>query len=140
MTGRHDLGDNGSLTVELVLLTPALFLVVLTVVAFGRISQARQQVADAASAAVEAAAVAADASSAASAAQLDVEAELDGSLHSCADPSIGTDTSRFYPGGSVTVTVTCHVALSDLSISGIPGSTSIRASSTAPIDPYRSVG
>lgn len=57
----------------------------------------------------------------------------------CAHPQISTDVSQFHPGGYVTVSVTCQVSLSDLSAPGIPGSTIIRASTTAPIDPYRSV-
>jgi hypothetical protein len=59
--------------------------------------------------------------------------------HICAHPLISTDVSHFYPGGYVTVSVACQVSLSDLSAPGIPGSTTIRASTTAPIDPYRSV-
>ena len=54
-------------------------------------------------------------------------------------PQVSTDVSHFYPGGL------CHRigglpgTLSDLSVPGIPGSTTITASTTAPIDPYRSV-
>ncbi len=44
------------------------------------------------------------------------------------------------PGGYVTVTVACHVELSDIALPGMPGSTTVEASATAPIDPYRSVG
>jgi hypothetical protein len=37
------------------------------------------------------------------------------------------------------VTVACQVALSDLAIPGMPGETSVSASATAPIDPFREV-
>lgn len=40
--------QDGSLTVELVVITPVLFLLVLCVLAFGRISEARQEVVEAA--------------------------------------------------------------------------------------------
>lgn len=140
MTRRTDRGDRGSLTVELVLLTPALFLIVLTIVTFGRISQARQQVAEAASAGAEAAAVSSTASGAVTGAQLDADAALGAHAHTCRQPRIETDTGHFYPGGFVTVTVTCRVALSDLAVPGLPGATDISTSSTAPIDPYRAVG
>jgi Flp pilus assembly protein TadG len=140
MRERERRDDQGSLAVELVLLTPALIIVVVTIVAFGRVSDARQQVSEAARAGAEGAAVAADRPDAVSAAVFDATAEVVGGGHACTNPRIETDTSRFYPGGFVTVTVTCQVALSDLSIPGIPGITSIRATSTAPIDPYRSVG
>ena len=125
---------------ELVLLTPALFVVVLAIVVFGRVSASRQQVAEAARAGAEAAAIAPNAATAADAGSSDAAAEIAGPGHTCVHPEVHTDASRFYPGGSVTVTVTCDVALSDLSVPGIPGSTSISAASTAPIDPYRSVG
>ena len=46
--------------------------------------------------------------------------------HLCADPQVSTDVSQFYPGGYVTVSVACQVPLSDLSVPGIPGSTTIR--------------
>ncbi|MGH9080722.1 MAG: TadE family protein [Acidimicrobiales bacterium] len=140
MRGRGQPGEQGSLTVELVMLTPALVIVALTIVVFGRVSESRQQVSEAARAGAEAAAVGSDPSGAVSGAVSDATAEVDGQGHTCTSPQIDTDVSHFYPGGFVTVTVTCQVTLSDLSVPGVPGSTTIRASSTAPIDPYRSVG
>ena len=140
MTRWNRQDDRGSSTVELVLLTPALLIVVLTIVAFGRVSESRQQVAEAASAGAEAATVASDASDAVSVAESDATAEVSGHLRSCVHPLIETDTSHFYPGGFVTVTVTCDIGLSDLVVPGLPRTTSIQASSTAPIDPYRAVG
>jgi Flp pilus assembly protein TadG len=123
-----------------VLLTPALFIVALTIIVFGRVSESRQQVSAAARAGAEAAAVRSDSAGAVSGAMSDARAEIAGPGHTCMHPQIETDISHFYPGGFVTVTVACQVAFSDLSIPGVPGTTSIRASSTAPIDPYRSVG
>jgi hypothetical protein len=61
------------------------------------------------------------------------------SNHTCAHSQIDTDTSHFYPGGYVTVTVACQVDLSGVSIPGIPASTTVTASATAPIDPYRAI-
>jgi Flp pilus assembly protein TadG len=135
---RHD--ECGSLTVELVLLTPALLIVILTIAAFGRVSEARQLVAEAAGAGAQAAAVGMSPSSAVSDAESDASAVLSGHLRTCDHPAIGTDTSHFYPGGLVTVTVTCSIALSDLAVPGMPGTATVQASSTAPIDPYRAVG
>ncbi|HEV3281019.1 MAG TPA: TadE/TadG family type IV pilus assembly protein [Acidimicrobiales bacterium] len=140
MTARDRRDEQGSLTLELMLLTPALIIVAVTTVAFGRVSESRQQVSQAARAGAEAAAIAADPSGAVSVATSDAATEVVGGGHVCTNRRIETDTSRFYPGGFVTVTVICQVALSDLSIPGLPGTVSIRASSTAPIDPYRSVG
>ncbi len=125
---------------ELVLLAPVLMLVIVAVTVFGRVAQARQQVVEAARAGAEAAAVEPDPASARAASYLDAQVGSAGHAHSCAARQVVTDTSHFFPGGSVTVTVVCSVPLADVSVPGLPASTSVRASSTAPIDPYRSVG
>ena len=54
MTKRRSRNESGSLTVELVVVTPVLFLMALTVIVFGRISEAHQQVIEASRAAAEA--------------------------------------------------------------------------------------
>lgn len=132
--------DDGSMAVELVVLTPALFLLAILILAFGRVAEARQQVVEAARAGAEAAAVQPDSSTAQEgAARLAVRDLFEGA-HTCAGDQVTVDVGRFAPGGSVTVDVTCTVTLSDLSVPGLPGSTTLRASSTAPVDPYRSVG
>ncbi len=132
--------EKGSLTVELVVLTPVLLLVVLVVVAFGRVAEARQQVVEAARAGAEVASVQTDGSGAEAKAQIDAAVGTSDHALTCAGRTVTTDVSHFYPGGYVTVTVACRVPLADLSVPGIPGSTTVHASSTAPIDPYRSVG
>jgi Flp pilus assembly protein TadG len=135
----HSPNDDGSLTVELVALAPVLFLLALTMVVFGRVTEARQQVVESSRAAAEIASVLPNAPAAESAAAGAVSTgDLDRS-HYCPTPRVTTDVSHFFAGGYVTVTVVCQVDLSDLSVPGIPGSTTVRASSTAPIDPYRSV-
>jgi Flp pilus assembly protein TadG len=139
MSHRRNHDQEGSLTVELVVMTPVLFILALTIVAFGRISDARQQVIEASRAGAESAAVLPSPSSAQSGAAEVAVVGMVGGGHTCAHAEVVTDVSHFYPGGYVTVTVTCAVSLSDLAVPGIPGSTTIRATSTAPIDPYRSV-
>ena len=124
----------------MVMLTPVLLLVVLVVVTMGRIAEARQQVVEAARAGAEAAAVESDPASAQAAAEVDVAIATSGHLRTCPVRQLVTDASHFYPGGYVTVTVVCQVPLADVAVPGLPGSTTVRASSTAPIDPYRSVG
>ncbi len=137
---RTDRDDDGSLLVELAILAPVLFLFALAAVAFGRVTETHQLVVEASRAGAEAAAVLPDAGSAqAGAAEVAVVA-IFAHAQICGDAQVTTDTSRFAAGGSVTVTVTCQVGLSDLAVPGLPGSTTIRASSTAPIDPYRAIG
>jgi Flp pilus assembly protein TadG len=134
------LDQRGSLTVELVVLTPVLFLLAVTALMFGRVSESRQRVVEAATAGAEAAAVLPTPGSAGIGASVDAAVEVAGGDQSCVHAHISTDVSHYYPGGFVTVTVQCQVELSDLSVPGIPGSTTMQASAVAPIDPYRSVG
>ncbi len=132
--------EQGSLTVELVVLTPVLLLMVLVVVAFGRVAEARQQVVEAARAGAEVASVQRNGWGAQVAADRDATIGSSNRTGTCAGRTVTTDVSHFYPGGYVTVTVACRVPLADLAWPGVPGSTTVRATSTAPIDPYRSVG
>jgi Flp pilus assembly protein TadG len=131
--------QDGSLTVELVVMTPVLFLLVLCVLAFGRISEARQEVVEAARAGAESAAVQPNSSSAQWGAALTASVGVSDGVDPCRNAQVVTDVTHFYPGGYVSVTVDCHVDLSDLPIPGFPSGTVVRATSIAPIDPYRSV-
>lgn len=132
--------DIGSLAVELVVITPVLFVMALTVIVFGRISEARQQVVELSSAAAESAAVQSNAASAQSGATDTAVLAGFSSAHACVHVIVTTNVDHFYPGGYVSVTVTCQVSLADVSVPGMPGTTTISSSSSAPIDPYRSVG
>jgi Flp pilus assembly protein TadG len=139
MTSGRPRDERGSLTVELVVVTPVLFLMALTVIVFGRVSVAHQQVIEASRAAAEAAAVEPTAASAQSgAADIAVIGGFTGS-QACVHAAISTNVGHFYPGGYVRVTVTCQVSLSDVGVPGMPGTTTISSSSIAPIDPYRSI-
>jgi Flp pilus assembly protein TadG len=137
--GDHARGDQGSLTVELVVLTPVVVMFALATLAFGRVSQARQQVVEAARAGAQAAAIGSDAAEAQQAARTAAATGILASDHTCSNPQISTDVGHFVPGGYVVVEVTCHVQLSDLLVPGLPGTTTVQASSTARLDPYRSV-
>lgn len=131
--------DRGSLTVELVVLTPVLLLLVVGSLVFGRVSEARQQVVEAARAGAEAAAVLPSVGTAQWVGSMNAVIDLIGRTHTCAHVAISIDTGDFVPGGTVTVHVACQVLLSDLGMPGVPGSTVVSASATAPMDPYRSV-
>jgi Flp pilus assembly protein TadG len=141
-TGPFPVGrsDRGSITVELVVLTPVLLVVALASLVFGRVVEARQQVVEAARAGAEAAAVLPTVGTAQWVGSINAAANLIGRTHTCAHVSITVDTSHFTPGGNVTAHVSCLVLLSDVGFPGLPGSTTVSASATAPLDPYRSVG
>ena len=53
MTGRRSRDQNGSLVVELVVIAPVLFILAIAILAFGRVSEARQQIVEASRASAE---------------------------------------------------------------------------------------
>jgi len=137
----RDGGDcGGSLTVELVVLSPIVALLGLVGLGLGRCEMVRSQVLDAAHAGAEAAAVAPDETEAGSAAAAAVHPALSADVHACPDPVVTTDTTSFRPGGSVVVTVSCSVPMSDLMLIAFPSSLTVTADSALPIDVYRSIG
>jgi Flp pilus assembly protein TadG len=137
-TGRHTVGQTGSMTVELVVLAPVVVLFALVAIGLGRVEQARQELADAARAGAEAASVVSSSGQAPVAAANAAVPALADQAHVCASPTVNTDTSLFGPPGRVQVTVVCHVGLSDV-LPGVPGSISLQATQSAPVDPYRAV-
>ena len=131
--------EEGSVTDEMVVVTPVLLFLVFLVVVFGRVAEARQQVVEASRAGAEIASVQPDGSDARAEAQMDANVGFSDHAGTCSWRAVTTDISHFHPGGYVTVTIVCKVSFADLSVPGIPGSTTVQATSTAPIDPYRSV-
>ena len=129
--------ESGSVTAELVLLTPLLILLLLFVVALGRLAGARLEVDGAAAQAARAASIAQSPSSATAMAQQTATAALSSDHVTCAQLSVDTDTSRFTPGGSVGVTVTCTVNLRDLTGLRLPSAETNSSQATSVIDPAR---
>jgi len=123
-----------------VVLTPVLMAVVLLSVVFGRLAEARQQVVEAARAGAEAAAVLPTVGTAQWVGSINSVINLIGRTHTCAHVSIAVDTSHFVPGGYVTAHVICSVLLADIGFPGLPGTTTVTASATAPLDQYRAFG
>ncbi len=129
--------QSGSVTAELVLLTPLLILMLLFVVALGRLAGARLDVNGAAAQAARAASMARDPTTATAMAQQTATAALGSDHVTCAQLTVSTDTAQFAPGGSVAVTVTCTVGLSDLTGLRLPASESVTSTATSVIDTYR---
>jgi Flp pilus assembly protein TadG len=138
---RRSLGrpQRGSLTVELVILTPIIVMFALFALALGRFELAREQVVGAARAGAEAAAVVPDASEAQPAALSAAAPVVANQAHSCTQLNVTADTADFVPGGSVRVVVSCQIDFSDLFVPGLPGHTTVQEAVSAPIDPFRSV-
>jgi Flp pilus assembly protein TadG len=130
--------ERGVVATELVLLTPLLIVLLLFVVALGRLAGARINVDGAAAQAARAASIAATPGEATAAAEQTAEGALGSDHVSCARLTVSTDTARFAPGGSVTVTISCSVALSDLTGLALPVSEQVASTATSVIDTYRS--
>ena len=129
--------ESGSVATELVLLTPLLILLLLFVVALGRLAGARLDVNGAAAQAARAASIARDPSTAIAMAQQTATSALGSDGVTCGNLTVSTNTSQFEPGGQVAVTVTCTVALSDLAGLRLPAAETVSSTSTSVIDTYR---
>jgi len=138
LPGRLKREETGSVVAELVLLTPLLILVLLFVVALGRLGGARIDVDGAAAQAARAASIARDPATATAIATQTATAALGSDNVTCAQLSVSTDTAQFQPGGVVAVTVTCTVSLSDLTGLRLPASESISSRFVEVVDTYRS--
>jgi Flp pilus assembly protein TadG len=136
-SGRRPQRERGSATAELVLLTPLLILFVLFIVGLGRLSHARALVNDAAAQAARAATLQyLSPGQATAAAQQTASDALASAGVACASRSTRVDTGNDHPGGTVTVTLACRVDLSTVTAAGFPGSETLTASFTSPIDTY----
>lgn len=136
---RH--GERGSAAVEAVILVPAIMLIVLMAVAGGRYALARQSVEAAAAAAARSASLARDPGQAQSDATANAAATLANEHLNCLTTQVLVDTGAFSlpvgTPGQVSATVSCTVNLSDLSVPGLPGSATVTATMSSPLDTYR---
>ena len=135
---RRTAGDRGTIAVEIAVLAPAFIFLLLLVIYAGRVSAAETDVTRAASAAARAASLRQHPTDATRDAQATAAANLAASGVACPDLSTDVDTGDFSPGGTVTVTVTCHAPMSDLALLGLPGTRTFTATSVEVIDRYRS--
>jgi Flp pilus assembly protein TadG len=129
--------DEGTTSVELVLVAPVFLAALLLVVGLGRIVEAEGRVQGAARDAARAASVARSAVSAAEAARGAAAVNLEERGVSCTAFEVLVDTTNFRPGGQVRVSVACTADLSGLGMSGLPGSRTLRSEATAPLEQYR---
>lgn len=132
--------ERGSATVELVLITPVLLLMLVFVVFLGRLGQARNDVDRAARDAARAASIARLPEDAEAAGRDAARATLESGGASCRQMAVSVDAAGFVPGGTVSATVTCTVDLADVAGLGLPGATTLTASFREPVDTYRGIG
>jgi Flp pilus assembly protein TadG len=143
-TRRRALPERGALSLEAMILLPALILVLLLIVAFGRIQSSANAVDSAARNAARAASLERDGSSARTAGTTVAQDFLAGQGLHCTATSIDITTAGFSAAlgqaATTTATVTCTVPLSDLAVPGLPGSKTMTSRFTSPIDSYRARG
>ena len=134
-------GERGSVSVELVLLAPAFLLLLSFAVVAGRAQIAEGAVQEAARAAAREASLARDADTAAALAGTQAERTLATQDVRCQTTRVEVDTAGFAapPGrpGDVAVTIACVVGMADLLAPGLPGSVTVEAVFTSPVDAYR---
>lgn len=130
-------GDAGAYTVELVLWTPALLLLVMLAVAGGRIVSSGNQAVEASRDAARAASLTFTQAQATNAATSAAHDALGRAGITCSPLHVDV-SGTVRPGGLVTVQVRCTADLSDIAIPGLPGSKTLIGTSSAPIEMTRS--
>ncbi|MGI8328690.1 TadE family protein [Actinomadura scrupuli] len=131
--------DRGTMSLELVIVTPVFIGFMMLLAGFGRIVDVQSQIDGAARDAARAASVARGKDGpggARSMAERAAVASLGGDGWCSGGPKTTVDVSDWGPGGQVTATVSCSVDLGDVAWIGIPGTKSMRGSATAPIDRF----
>lgn len=138
---RPEQGDRGSLTLELVVWTPGLLLIIGLLIVAGRVNTANAAVEQAATDAARTASSARTAAGARDMARDSARTTLAAQGLQCTATTVVVDTAGFRtsPGqtATVTATVTCPVRLSDLAIPGLPGTRTVTHSATSSIDTFR---
>ncbi|MFE4088960.1 TadE/TadG family type IV pilus assembly protein [Streptomyces sp. YIM B13502] len=134
-------GDEGSVAIEAAIVIPPLIMFVCLAIAGGRIVTSGSKIDAAAEDAAREASIHRTAASAQSAAQAAAAESLDDQGIACASSSVTIDTSGLSVPvgqvGTVAVTVTCTVNLSDLLLPGVPGAKSLTSTATSVVDQYR---
>ena len=138
MTARRSDGDVGAFAaLELAILMPFVIVMLLLVVAFGRVERGRELIDQAAAAAARAASLSTSPGAAQSAALSAATQTLTDAGLSCAGMQVSVDTDSFHAGGDVTTHLSCTTDLSGLTLSGVPGHVHLTSTATSPLEPYR---
>jgi len=129
--------EGGSASVELVMLTIPIMVMVAFAVFVGRYSSANQDVHSAARDAARAAAVRQFPGQAVADGDAAARTTLINQSVTCRQLLVDVDASQLHPGGVVTATIECVLHMSDLAGFGMPGTTTVEASSSAVVDNFR---
>jgi Flp pilus assembly protein TadG len=130
------------MSVELVVIAPALVLLLLLLAAGGRWVESHGAIDGAARDAARAASVARTAGNAVSLAQQSADADLatsgwcDGGTVAVGVTGFPPDGALVAPGEAVTVTVSCNVNMSPFTALGFSAASPVTGSAVAPLDPF----
>ena len=131
----------GGESLELVIIAPLILALFMVIVAVGRYELGSGKIDQAAGAAARAASQQVSAVQAHPAAIAAAETSLASAGITCQDIAVTIDNAGFTAAAGstadVTVTVTCTVSWSDLTIPGWPGSKDIQATAASPLDTRR---
>lgn len=129
------------MSVELVIIVPALVIMLGLIIAGGRLWFARTIVTEAAYSAARAAALARSPGQATESGQGVAYSALQTQGLDCASRSVQIDTGDFAKPvgqpGTITSQVTCKVAFADILLPGMPGSITVSGAGSAALDTYR---
>jgi Flp pilus assembly protein TadG len=142
MPKTHRSGDGGVVALETAVMAVAFVFLLGLLVAAGRVMLARGVADTAAHAAAREASLALSPDAAQRAANDAARTSLQGSGLRCAGMQVSVNPSGLSaPIGqesTVTATVSCTVALSDITLPGLPGAKTLTSRFTSVVDPYRS--
>ncbi|MCL7455968.1 pilus assembly protein [Micromonospora sp. MSM11] len=135
-------GQRGSVSIEMAVVTPAVLALLAGAVIGGRVNIARQALEAAAYDAARTASLARAAGEANEQALAAADSTLDAQGLSCTGLDVTVSAAGFgVPVGqpaTVTARVSCTATFSDVALPGMPGTVSLNASFTSPLDTYRS--
>ena len=133
--------ERGSVAIEAAIGVPAFGLFIAMIILGGRVEIAKQSVEAAAYEAARAASIERTQSEAISSGKSAASRSLNDQGLQCASTSVTVNAAGFNaPLGTtaqVTATVTCKVDVADLAIPGLPGTRTIPATASSPVDAYR---
>ncbi|WP_406364427.1 TadE family protein [Streptomyces sp. NBC_00645] len=139
---RHS--DDGSVAIEAAIVLPSLIMFLCLAIAGGRIVTSQAKIDAAAEDAAREASIHRTAAAAQDAAHAAAAESLTDQGIACASTTVHVNTGGVSVPvgqvGTVTVTVTCTVNLSDLLLPGVPGARTLTSTATSVVDQYRQRG
>lgn len=136
--------DEGSAAIEAAIIVPLLIMFLCLAIAGGRIVTSGSKIDSAAEDAAREASIHRSAAAAQSAAHAAAAESLNDQGITCASTSVSVNAGGLSVPvgqvGTVTVTVTCTVNLSDLLLPGVPGTRTLTSTVTSVVDQFRQRG